>query len=385
MDDDRILLTRPISKRRITTYNSIELQEAPKASGYLGPAADMDTEPSGTRTPEPTKARGVIRLKGKHHDETDSARVATPPHTPRLGATGSTDASIMRAKTKPDQLPFPEATHKPIVAGDSRDLSSVPSSLRSSYQESLDSHREYGERVQEAVRNSARRNSDPGILGDAKPTVTFDKYSCSYNNPEVEGSNPGSTSTSITTRAPAAAPWTVQQGSYFVYGTSLPKPTSKRRRKGVRYGVDRRWDSLWSPHGGFLYQTTPWIKAALCMLLVANILFLFAFVTNGWGTLYVMRDVSTNVTRDVTPHTHSVSERAIEGNGSASRSQVSGADGNPVAGEEAVSSAEVTQEVLHYWEFGLWQCCRSSDGLCLGTRFPSTSKVIFIDRLYWPK
>jgi len=63
-------------------------------------------------------------------------------------------------------------------------------------------------------------------------------------------------------------------------------------------------------------NVTRWVLAALVLLLLSTIVFLIAFLTNGWGKLTV---------RD---------------------------------GQD-------------YWDFGLWQCCRESDGKCIGPRWPT--------------
>ncbi|ELU03159.1 hypothetical protein CAPTEDRAFT_223027 [Capitella teleta] len=72
--------------------------------------------------------------------------------------------------------------------------------------------------------------------------------------------------------------------------------------------------------------SSKWVAASLVIMLVANGLFLFAFTTNGWGKIRV---------------------------------------GNFTEYGEPPSRDSVV-----FWDFGLWQTCRSSDHLCTGTRFP---------------
>eukprot|EP00914_Ancora_sagittata_P015530 GHVO01030817.1.p1 GENE.GHVO01030817.1~~GHVO01030817.1.p1 ORF type:complete len:315 (+),score=19.26 GHVO01030817.1:167-1111(+) len=70
------------------------------------------------------------------------------------------------------------------------------------------------------------------------------------------------------------------------------------------------------------------IAAALVIMLVANGLFLIAFVTNGWGRVRV---------------------------------------GNYT---EVGDPEPPPKDTFVFWDFGLWQTCRSSDGVCTGTRYP---------------
>jgi hypothetical protein len=82
-----------------------------------------------------------------------------------------------------------------------------------------------------------------------------------------------------------------------------------------------------------------WIAAALLLLFVANVLYLFAFVTTGWGRIRVGSEADfDNITQ-------------------------------PIAA--APTTPQPTEDV--YWNFGLWQSCRSTDNVCTGTRFPCKS------------
>ena len=75
-----------------------------------------------------------------------------------------------------------------------------------------------------------------------------------------------------------------------------------------------------SPKGvGFI---SLWSLIAIGCLVASNILYMVSLLTIGWGTV----DVTLN-------------------------------NGN-----------------IDHWEFGLWQCCRESDGLCIGPRWPSKSQ-----------
>ena len=71
-------------------------------------------------------------------------------------------------------------------------------------------------------------------------------------------------------------------------------------------------------------HVTPWTLSSLCLLLVGGLVFMIAFMTNGWGRLTI---------------------------------------------------TEEGQDV-DYWEFGLWQCCRVSDNSCIGPRWPSMKLVL---------
>lgn len=98
-----------------------------------------------------------------------------------------------------------------------------------------------------------------------------------------------------------------------------------------------------------------WIAASLLLLLISNGIYLFAFVTNSWGKITVGPEVAWNRTspRPPTP----------SANGSVtSLPALLTSSSTPVPGETV------------YWNFGLWQSCRSSDGLCTGTRFPCEFK-----------
>jgi len=73
------------------------------------------------------------------------------------------------------------------------------------------------------------------------------------------------------------------------------------------------------------YKASIWIHAAICALGAATALFLISLLSTGWGTVAVDE----------------------------------GEDGE----------AEV-------WRFGLWLCCRDSDGLCVGPRWPVYYSVV---------
>ncbi len=67
------------------------------------------------------------------------------------------------------------------------------------------------------------------------------------------------------------------------------------------------------------YSISIWSLLAIGILSISNILYMVAMLTNGWGTVDIeMNDGSTD-----------------------------------------------------HWDFGLYQCCRESDGLCIGPRWPS--------------
>ena len=87
-------------------------------------------------------------------------------------------------------------------------------------------------------------------------------------------------------------PWTIYRDpdTYFVYGTSLrarnpPKP---------RAGCCDWWHEMWAPYGGFRQMTSAWIFASLSLLLVANVIFMTAFVTNYWGIVHVTHDPASS-------------------------------------------------------------------------------------------
>ena len=92
-----------------------------------------------------------------------------------------------------------------------------------------------------------------------------------------------------------------------------------------------------------------WIAAALGLLFLSNVLFICAFVTNGWGKLTVVgpggQTNSTLLPGDT--------------NGSSS-----------IVGPFTSSPGRSDTGHQLYWEFGLWQCCRSKDNVCIGTRWP---------------
>lgn len=69
----------------------------------------------------------------------------------------------------------------------------------------------------------------------------------------------------------------------------------------------------------FPLQVSVWILVAIVLLFISNVLYLVAFLSQGWGWV----------------------------------------DLPPEEGRDP-----------DWWDFGLWQCCRHSDGVCRGPRWP---------------
>ena len=123
---------------------------------------------------------------------------------------------------------------------------------------------------------------------------------------------------------------------------------SKERKRRIRFHPlpqkTTRSDPLtphkiWTPQiAGAGVRSSMWLWLAIFCLFVANVLFMVAFLTNGWGVLMVDNPMLA--------HGKSVSDK-----------------------EELFM-----QPNERYWEFGLWQCCRN-DGFCLGTRWPGNLKA----------
>ncbi|KAK2141291.1 hypothetical protein LSH36_1126g00018 [Paralvinella palmiformis] len=156
---------------------------------------------------------------------------------------------------------------------------------------------------------------------------------------------------------------------------------------------------MWAPYGGFRKITSAWIFASLALLFLANIFFLAAFVTNYWGVLYVVRDPGTARPTGgasggrMLPSTNGSDAlnrtsymdwiwntwsripnafRAATGTeGRYDRGVRSGRDTSPKM--TSLKDKHVVNRMrgrgAEYWIFGLWQCCRNTDGLCLGPRF----------------
>ena len=96
---------------------------------------------------------------------------------------------------------------------------------------------------------------------------------------------------------------------------------------------------IWTPLVGPGVRASMWLWLTIFCLFVANVLFMVAFLTNGWGVLMV--------------------------------------DNPVVSGQPVGEKDEFMEPDERYWEFGLWQCCRN-DGFCLGTRWPGESNIKFI-------
>jgi len=92
---------------------------------------------------------------------------------------------------------------------------------------------------------------------------------------------------------------------------------------------DFDWRSLRSGSNSRKH-TSFWMSVAIGALVLSNMFYLTAFVTNSWG---VMKVISTSQW------------------GNSERDDVK------------------SEIVYRQWNFGLWQCCRD-DGLCLGARWP---------------
>jgi hypothetical protein len=196
-------------------------------------------------------------------------------------------------------------------------------------------------------------------------------------------------------------PWTVYSSgrdTYFVYGTSLRANNPPLEHPGCCGW----WDDMWAPYGGFRRITSPWIFASLSMLFIANILFMTAFLTNYWGVLHVLPNPGQPASQGhVTDHVNTVSQNIKFNDTSYAQWIWNTWKGIPNAvfydaqdlPEPGLPEAEVLPEVVpevvekrgqhvvnrmntdpkasEYWKFGLWQCCRNTDGLCLGPKFAS--------------
>lgn len=96
---------------------------------------------------------------------------------------------------------------------------------------------------------------------------------------------------------------------------------------------------MWCPNTclrsrGFRPQVSVWILVALVLLLLSNVLYLVAFLSLGWGR---------------------VDLRSLAAQGAA---------------QPEDDPAPAPAPAQDWWEFGLWQCCRHSDGVCRGPRWP---------------
>jgi hypothetical protein len=83
------------------------------------------------------------------------------------------------------------------------------------------------------------------------------------------------------------------------------------------------------------FNISIWMALSLGLLLLSNVLFFVAFVTQSWGTV----DIST-----------------------ASLTQ-------SISGVRSTVDSGPSKKQIVTWSFGLWRCCRD-DGLCLGARWP---------------
>ena len=107
-----------------------------------------------------------------------------------------------------------------------------------------------------------------------------------------------------------------------------------------------------------------WIAAALLLLLISNVLFLCAFITNGWG----------KVTVEVPP-VGSGNRSSLRGRGPNATHELGVAVAN-LASEPERPRGEDPEVRVVYWEFGLWQCCRNTDDVCIGTRWPGIIAIL---------
>ena len=206
-------------------------------------------------------------------------------------------------------------------------------------------------------------------------------------------------------------PWTVYNSgrdTYFVYGASLRANNPPEEHPGWCGW----WDDMWAPYGGFRKITSPWIFASLTLLFIANIFFMTAFVTNHWGILHVLPATGQPVSQghNRLPEQSLADNRVMKYNDTSLRQWIWNAwNGipNPVYYESIVppevglpetgpadgvipeAEDKKTKHVVNrmntdpkaseYWQFGLWQCCRNTDKLCLGPKF--TSKYLLERKL----
>ena len=123
---------------------------------------------------------------------------------------------------------------------------------------------------------------------------------------------------------------------------------------------------VWSPAlRGIRVRTSVWLWIAIACLVVANILFLVAFLTNGWGILYVAqntRPVAQPPVENAAVHDVSTTQAYID------QTPADNVDID-IFTKHAHDGMNLFAENERYWKFGLWECCRN-DGFCLGTRWP---------------
>ena len=141
-----------------------------------------------------------------------------------------------------------------------------------------------------------------------------------------------------------------------------------------------------------------WICVALSALLLSNLFFLAAFVTNSWGIMTVPHRPApadarigivavTTAASAAAAATAAAAAAALRSSTPAAADRLVGLGGAmpvvaPAAEAEAEAETDVPvatdvtdQGVKQRWYFGLWRCCRH-DGLCLGARWPGRSNSL---------
>ena len=134
---------------------------------------------------------------------------------------------------------------------------------------------------------------------------------------------------------------------------------------------------VWSPIRGLRVRTSVWLWIAIACLVLANVLFTVAFLTNGWGILYVAQNTKP-VPQPPTEHQVNVSTSSNSAAKSRSPSEL---DSIFTVNTASGGDLDLFTENERYWKFGLWECCRN-DGFCLGTRWPGLSYYFVRTRKY---